>query len=95
MLKKIKTKSNEFWLIDQKEIFQNILIGDAVRLTRHKSDDYYFIHDVQLIKVENISSYEDIPYNERLFFDYIKQMKELPIRNFIVEDFDVKKYIID
>ena len=95
MVQKIKTSSNEYWLIEQKDIFQNILIGDAVRLTRQKSDDYFFIHDVQLIKSNKIKSYDDILDNEILFFDYVKRMKEVPVRNFITEDFDVKKYLVD
>lgn len=95
MIQKIKTTSNEYWLIYEKEIFENILVGDAVRLTRKKSDDYFFIHDVQLIKKEKIATYENTPDNEILFFDYVKRMKEVPVRNFITEDFDVKKYLLD
>lgn len=95
MIQKIKTTSNEYWLIDEKEVFENILVGDAVRLTRKKTDDYFFIHDVQLIKKDNISSYENTPDNEIIFFDYVKRMKEVPVRNFITEDFDIKKYLLD
>lgn len=95
MIQKIKTTSNEYWLIDEKEVFENILVGDAVRLTRKKSDDYFFIHDVQLIKKDKILSYENPHDNEIIFFDYVKRMKEVPVRNFITEDFDIKKYLLD
>lgn len=95
MIQKIKTKYNEHWLIDSKKIFQNIIVGDAVRLSRTKSDDYFFINGVQLINIDNIESYEPVPNNELLFFEYVKAMKEVPNRKFIVNDFDVNKYLLD
>lgn len=94
MIKKIETKSNEFWLIDHKQTFENILIGDAVRLTRLKEDNYFFIHNVQLIKNGKIKSFTEPSNSELIFFDYVKRMKEVPNRKLITDDFDVSKYLI-
>lgn len=93
MLKKIKTTSGEYWLIDHKKTAHNIIIGDAVRLTKEVGNGYYFINNVNLMKLNDISSYEEIPAKEIAFFNYLKKMKEIPDRNYITEDFDVKKYL--
>lgn len=95
MIEKIKSTNGDYWLVEQIEISNGNLIGNAVRLSKTKGEDYYFIKNVPIISEANIDTVAVPSSNELLFFDYVKKMDEVPGRKFIVEDFGVHKYLVD
>ncbi|HJE81328.1 MAG TPA: hypothetical protein K8V28_11815 [Enterococcus gallinarum] len=93
MIELIETTANEFWLVEETGQTNGNIIGNAVRLSKYFGDDYYFIHDVPLMKVSSVKNRSKPEKNELLFFDYVKRMKEISGRKFIVEDFNVSHYL--
>ncbi|MDT2011224.1 hypothetical protein [Carnobacterium divergens] len=92
MINKIKSKRNEFWLIEELERRNGIVYGNAVKLSKMKGDAYYFTQKLPIIKIRNIENVEKPSTNELLFFDYVRRMKEVPNIKLIVNDFGVDKY---
>lgn len=94
MIKLVYTKSNEYWLVEESNRFLGMIVGNAVRLTKKPGDDYYFIHNVQLMSEASVSEIKEPGENEKLFFDYVRRMGEIPGRKFITDDFGVSHYLI-
>lgn len=93
MIELIETTANEFWLVEETAKENGNMIGNAVRLTKYWGEDYYFIHEVPLMKLSSIKNRSTPEKNELLFFDYVKRMKEISGRKFIVEDFKISDYL--
>jgi len=56
MIELIETTANEFWLVEETGQTNGNIIGNAVRLSKYFGDDYYFIHDVPLMKVSSVKN---------------------------------------
>ena len=94
MIKKYKLTSGNIYLVENEFIDNNgILIGNAIRLTKKIGEDFCFLEELKLFSEKDIINTAIPPENEILFFEYVRRMKELSIRKFILEDFDVYKYV--
>lgn len=95
MIKKILSKSGNIYLVQELKREKGIIIGNAVRLTKTKTDTYYFMKNIQIINENSIISISNPPENEIDFFLFLEEEKELIPTKKILEPFNVYSYLED
>ncbi|MDT1957391.1 hypothetical protein MX629_03020 [Carnobacterium divergens] len=104
MIQKIRTSNNYIWLIENLEIKNEAIIGNAVVLSRKlvvselgskMYDNYYFSQNIRLIYLNKIVEYLTPTRKELEFFELLRKEKELPFTKKIANQFNIMEYVID
>lgn len=86
---------NEIYLVEpiENSIQSNeILYGNAVRMSINTTNSYYFATEIKIIHRSNILFEKEVNNDEKFFFEWMRSEKEIPFSKKIVDLYNIKDF---